>query len=151
VTFSIPPGFGFLVPQESAKPSLLAATFADQKFPHRAPTRARIIRTFFGGPSAEALAPQSDEAIAAAALTQLNTILGPLPPPDPPLTTVRRWPRSLPQYEVGHLDRMAKLEEHIAALGDVTLLGNAYHGVGLPDLIRDARAAARTLTANPKA
>jgi oxygen-dependent protoporphyrinogen oxidase len=46
---------------------------------------------------------------------------------------------------------MAKLEEHIAALGDVTLLGNAYHGVGLPDLIRDARAAARTLTANPKA
>jgi oxygen-dependent protoporphyrinogen oxidase len=46
---------------------------------------------------------------------------------------------------------MAKLEEHIAALSDLTLLGNAYHGVGLPDLIRDARAAARTLTANPKA
>jgi oxygen-dependent protoporphyrinogen oxidase len=148
-TFTIPPGFGFLVPQESAKPSLLAATFADQKFPHRAPAGARIIRTFFGGPSAEALAPQPDEAIAAAAFTQLNTILGPLPPPDPTLTTVRRWPRSLPQYEIGHLDRMAKLEEHIAALGDLTLLGNAYHGVGLPDLIRDARAAAKSLIPNP--
>ena len=147
-TFTVPPGFGFLVPQESAKPSLLAATFADQKFPHRAPTGARIVRTFFGGPSAEALAPQPDEAIAAAALTQLNTILGPLPAPDPTLTTVRRWPRSLPQYEVGHVDRMAKLDEHIAALGDLTLLGNAYRGVGLPDLIRDARESVQNLLAS---
>ena len=148
VTFTIPPGFGFLVPQESAKPSLLAATFADRKFPHRAPAGARIVRTFFGGRSAESLAPQPDEAIAAAAFTQLNTILGPLPPPDPTLTTVRRWPRSLPQYEVGHLDRMGKLDEHIAALRDLTLLGNAYHGVGLPDLIRDARESVQKLLAS---
>jgi oxygen-dependent protoporphyrinogen oxidase len=148
-TFTVPPGFGFLVPQTpDIENQLLAATFVDQKFPHRAPAGARIIRTFFGGPSAETLAPHSDEAIAAAALTQLNTILGPLPPPHPTLTTIHRWPRSLPQYEVGHLDRMAKLDEHIATLGDLTLLGNAYHGVGIPDLIRDGRTAARTLTTN---
>jgi oxygen-dependent protoporphyrinogen oxidase len=148
-TFTIPPGFGFLIPPADTTaddPTLLACTFADQKFPHRAPTAARIIRTFFGGTSAAALAPQPDEAIAAAAFTQLSKILGPLPPPDPTLTTVRRWPRSLPQYEVSHLDRMATLDEHITALGDLTLLGNAYRGVGLPDLIRDARAAAKTLT-----
>jgi oxygen-dependent protoporphyrinogen oxidase len=150
-TFTIPPGFGFLIPPTDTPrdaPTLLACTFVDQKFPHRAPAGARVVRAFFGGASAATLAPQPDDAIAAAAFTQLNEILGPLPAPDAALTTVRRWPRSLPQYEVGHLDRMATLDKHIAAFGDLTLLGNAYRGVGLPDLIRDARAAAKKLTTN---
>ncbi|MBB5062928.1 protoporphyrinogen oxidase [Granulicella mallensis] len=146
-TFSIPQGFGFLVPQarSTSEPQLLAATFVDQKFPDRAPAGARVIRVFFGGPSADTLSPQSDETIAAAAFAQLTKVLGPLPAPDAVLTTVRRWPRSLPQYEVGHLERMVQLDLHIAKLGDLTLLGNGYRGVGLPDLIRDARAAAREL------
>jgi oxygen-dependent protoporphyrinogen oxidase len=150
-TFKIPAGFGFLVPPAeagNAVPQLLAATFVDQKFLHRAPAGARVIRAFFGGASAETLAPQSDHAIAAAALTQLNKILGPLPRPEPALTTIHRWPRSLPQYEMGHLDRMAELDRRVAKLRDLTLLGNAYRGVGLPDLIRDARAGAKALTAN---
>ena len=145
-TFTLPPGFGFLVPQSALSgPSLLACTFVDQKFPHRAPPGARILRAFFGGPSATPLLPQSDETIAAAALAQLNKILGPIPLPDPARTTIRRWPRSLPQYEVGHPSRMAMLEQRISALGNLTLLGNGYRGVGLPDLIRDGRAVARSL------
>jgi oxygen-dependent protoporphyrinogen oxidase len=60
---------------------------------------------------------------------------------------VRRWPRSLPQYAVGHLERAAELEARIAKLPGLTLLGNALRGVGLPDLIRDARKAARQLAA----
>ena len=74
-----------------------------------------------------------------------KAILGPLPAPEHSLTTVRRWPRSLPQYAVGHLDRMAALERHLDQLGGIQLLGNSYYGVGVPDLIRDARAAVRTL------
>lgn len=146
-TFSIPQGFGFLVPQahSTGEPQLLAGTFVDQKFPNRAPAGARVIRVFFGGPSADALSPQSDEAISSTAFAQLTRILGPLPSPDSALTTVHRWPRSLPQYEVGHLERMTQLDRHIAKLGDLTLLGNGYRGVGLPDLIRDSRAAARAL------
>jgi oxygen-dependent protoporphyrinogen oxidase len=149
-SFSVPTGFGFLVPKSGEKSSdqqnqLLAATFVDQKFPHRAPHGARVLRVFFGGSSADALAPQSDETIASAAFAQLNTILGPLPAPDSALTTVRRWPRSLPQYEVGHLQRIAELDQRIAALGGLTLLGNGYRGVGLPDLIRDARTSVRGL------
>jgi protoporphyrinogen/coproporphyrinogen III oxidase len=148
--FTIPPGFGFLVPQskieankEATEPQLLACTFVDQKFPHRAPSGARILRVFFGGSSADALETQTDAAIAAASLAQLEKILGPLPPSDAAPTTVRRWPRSLPQYEVGHLEHMAQLDQRIAALGGLTLLGNGYRGVGLPDLIRDARQDAR--------
>ena len=145
--FTVPPGFGFLVPQApqtgQEADQMLACTFVDQKFPFRAPLGARVLRAFFGGATADALASQSDEAIAAMALRKLGTVLGPMPAPQAELTTVRRWPRSLPQYEVGHLERIAELEDRVETLGELTLLGNGYRGVGLPDLIRDARNAAR--------
>ena len=82
--------------------------------------------------------------VAQAALNQLRQILGPIP--DPAHTEIRRWPHSLPQYEVGHLERIAQLDEIVSTIPGLTLLGNAYRGVGLPDLIRDARSAARALT-----
>ncbi len=142
--FTIPPGFGFLVPQgSSSEQQLLACTFVDQKFPHRAPEGARVIRAFFGGESAESLNSQSDEEIAELALTQLRNILGPIP--EPSFHTVRRWPRSLPQYEVGHLERIERLEAMVVQLPGLHLLGNSYRGVGIPDLIRDARATARAI------
>ncbi|HEV2575738.1 MAG TPA: protoporphyrinogen oxidase [Acidobacteriaceae bacterium] len=145
-SFAIPSGFGFLVPDGSAgEEQLLACTFVDQKFPHRAPEGARVMRAFFGGRSAEALASRTDEVIAVCALEQLREILGPIP--EPAVQVVRRLPRSLPQYEVGHLERIAKLEELVAQVPGLHLLGNSYRGVGIPDLIRDARATARKIVA----
>jgi len=138
---ALPPGFGLLVPPGSSGDSLLAATFVDQKYPHRAPEGQRLLRAFFGGSTADRLLNSPDEAIAALASRELQSILGPLPAPD--LTVVRRWPRALPQYAVGHLERMAALFARIKSLGNLHLLGNGYRGVGLPDLIRDSRAAAR--------
>lgn len=141
-SFTIPSGFGLLVPDTSSgEQQLLACTFVDQKFPHRVPEGARVLRAFFGGASADALNGQSDEVIAEAALTELKKILGPIP--EPSFYTVRRLPRSLPQYEVGHLERIARLEEFVSQIPGLHLLGNSYHGVGIPDLIRDARAKAR--------
>lgn len=144
-----PRGFGFLVPPASASGGgLLAATFSDQKYTHRVPAGARLIRAYYGG-----LDVQDDGAALPlwatrslpypSAFTDLQRILGPLPEPDFSIT--RLWHRALPQYAVGHLDRMAALNERIAQLGNLHLLGNGYRGVGLPDLIRDARAAARSL------
>jgi oxygen-dependent protoporphyrinogen oxidase len=151
-TFPLPPGFGFLVPQALSsgpwalgpEPSLLAVTFVDQKFPHRAPANARILRAFFGGEAAAQLSSEPDATITEAALQQLSTILQPLTAPTH--AEIRRWPHSLPQYEVGHLEKMAQLDTLIANLPNLTLLGNSYRGVGLPDLIRAARAAATSLT-----
>ncbi|NYF78131.1 protoporphyrinogen oxidase [Granulicella arctica] len=138
--FELPPGFGFLVPPgTSAANSLLATTFVDQKFDARAPEGGRLIRAFFGGEAGARLLGEPDSTLIALARTELEAILGPLPMPV--VTVVRRWPRSLPQYAVGHLERMAELDGRIHTLGGLWLLGNGYRGVGLPDLIRDARAA----------
>lgn len=143
---SLPPGFGFLVPQGSGS-LLLACTFVDQKFAHRVPQNGRLVRAFFGGAAAERLMGCGNDETAAVARLELARILGPLP--EPQVTAVRRWPNSLPQYGVGHLERMAELEERVKQLGGLHLLGNGYRGVGLPDLIRDARAAARQIAEIP--
>ena len=156
----LPDGFGFLVPprinsERALDPSaslLLACTFVDQKFPHRVPLNGRMVRAFFGGAAAERVTTCNNDEIAAIARLELARALNatipisgapPTPAPPPVLTVVRRWPHSLPQYAVGHLDGTAELESRLAAQPGLTLLGNALHGVGLPDLIRDARAAAR--------
>jgi len=138
--FAAPPGFGFLVPPGSDS-LLLACTFVDQKFDDRVPQGGRLVRTFFGGKAAERLMRCGNDETAVVARLELARILGPLP--EPQMTVVRRWPRSLPQYGVGHLKRMKELEERVRSLVGLWLLGNGYRGVGLPDLVRDARAAAR--------
>lgn len=135
-----PPGFGFLVPQGSGS-RLLACTFMDQKFGHRVPQNGKLIRAFFGGDAAERLMRCGNDEVSSIARLELAHILGPLP--EPQVTVVRRWPKSLPQYAVGHLERMKELDERIRSLGGLYLLGNGYRGVGLPDLIRDARTAAQ--------
>ncbi|MGI4758679.1 MAG: protoporphyrinogen oxidase [Janthinobacterium lividum] len=140
-TLSLPAGFGFLAP-ESEHRTLLAATFADQKFESRVPQGGKSLRAYFGGANADALIPRSDEEIAAIASDELARVLGPLPLPA--ATVVRRWPDALPQYEVGHGERMAELQSRVDSIGALHLLGNGYRGVGLPDLIRDGLAAARS-------
>lgn len=141
---NLPLGFGFLVPPGSPESRLLAATFVDQKYPHRAPAGSHLLRAFFGGASADDLLNATDHEIAHLAISELQQILGPLPTPD--ITVVRRWPKALPQYDVGHLERMTELFARIKHLGNLHLLGNGYHGVGLSDLIRDSRSAARSLS-----
>jgi oxygen-dependent protoporphyrinogen oxidase len=143
---------------------LLACTFADQKFAHRVPPGGRLVRAFFGGAAAERIARCNNDEIAAIARLELARILhtaapnsaaavtpalpAVLTPNLPVLTVVRRWPNSLPQYPVGHLERIAELESRLRALPGLTLLGNALNGLGIPDLIRDARAAARLAATN---
>jgi protoporphyrinogen/coproporphyrinogen III oxidase len=141
----IPRGFGYLVPQRCAAtdqdPQLLACTFVDQKFSDRAPEGAVLLRGFFGGDTAPALLKYDDATLVSLAHQRLSEALGPLPQPD--ISLVRRWPLSLPQYAVGHLDRMKQLTELAATFPRLYLVGNAYHGVGLPDLVRQGRETAR--------
>jgi protoporphyrinogen/coproporphyrinogen III oxidase len=148
--FALPQGFGFLVPPKAGArgatsdtgSSLLAGTFMDQKFEDRVPEGGRLLRGFFGGATADRLLGQSDAKIVALARKELEAVLK-LTLPEPVVTVVRRWPRALPQYAVGHLERMEELSGRVSRRGGLWLLGNGYRGVGLPDLVRDGRAAAR--------
>jgi oxygen-dependent protoporphyrinogen oxidase len=150
---TLPAGFGLLIPNDPA--ALLACTFVDQKFPHRAPPNSTLLRAFFGGPNVTPLldphTQEDDASLAARALARLSQILAPhsaapnAPLPAPSHTIVRRLPQSLPLYAVGHLARVEQIFTRAAALPSLRLLGNAYRGVGLPDLIRDARSAAQSL------
>jgi protoporphyrinogen/coproporphyrinogen III oxidase len=143
-SLTLPQGFGFLVPPDSGN-LLLACTFMDQKYAGRVPEDGRLLRAFFGGETVHRLMHCGNDEIAAIARLELGRILGPLP--EPQVTIVRRWPQSLPQYAVGHLERMGELDQRVRALGSLSLLGNGYRGVGIPDLIRDSRAAVRSLAA----
>jgi oxygen-dependent protoporphyrinogen oxidase len=118
----------------------------DQKYAHRAPEGAVLLRAFFGGTAAQALLSEDDTRIVSLAHMRLSEAVGPLP--EPSFSVVRRWPRSLPQYTVGHLDRMARLENLVASTPGLHLVGNAYHGVGLPDMVRQGREAARKAVAS---
>jgi len=131
---TLPKGFGFLAPPTIGSP-LLACTFTHQKFAGRVPEGSSMLRAFFSG---ERWMQTSDDELIALAQKELTTILGSLPTPH--IKIVRRWPRSLPQYAVGHLQRIAAL--HARMPQGLRLIGNAYIGVGIPDLIREARRAA---------
>jgi oxygen-dependent protoporphyrinogen oxidase len=139
--FELPRGFGFLVP-EGEESRLLAGTFVDQKFCGRA-EKGRLLRAFFCGEEALTVAEKSDDEIAEIALDELRKILGSLPQPN--FSVVRRWPKSMPQYHAGHFLRVRELEKLVRAQPSLWLIGNAYRGVGIPDVIRDARTAAREL------
>ena len=142
---AIPNGFGFLVTASPAtRHSLLACTFLHQKFPGRAPEGGTLLRSFFASSGADELSHRSDDEIADVARDQLIRFLGPLPQ-HADVTIVRRWPRSLPQYEVGHVGRIAQFNGWFSKLHGLMIAGNALQGVGLPDLVRDATQAAQVL------
>ena len=147
-TPTIPDGFGLLVAAGPQKHhSLLACTFLHQKFPGRTPEGGTLLRAFFASSAADELSRRSDTEIAAIARNQLTALLGPLPE-HADVTIVRRWPRSLPQYEVGHVTRMTQFDLCLSDLQGIAVAGNALRGVGLPDLVRDATKAAHLLARN---
>jgi oxygen-dependent protoporphyrinogen oxidase len=131
-----PQGFGFLVPA-AEKSRLLACTFVENKFSHRVPSDLVMLRGFLGGTRNEAAMALSDEEAVALVRREFEEILGITG--TPVLARVFRWPRSMPQYEVGHLERVARIEKLCARIPGLYLIGNAYRGVGVPDCIREGR------------
>jgi len=141
---SLPPGFGFLVPRSEGK-SLLAATFVHNKFPHRAPPDRALLRCFFAGNNAEKVWTLSDDQIIAVVRNELQQIIGLRA--DPLLARVYKWKSAMAQYGVGHLDRLDRIEKLRAQSPGLTLAGNAYRGIGVPDCVRSGREAAKQLLA----
>ena len=140
VRCSLPPGFGFLVPRSEGK-RLLAATFVHNKFPHRAPEDRALLRCFFAGMNAENVWPLSDDQIVGIVRNELQQIIGLRA--EPLFARVCKWKSAMAQYSVGHLERLERIERLRQQLPGLTLAGNAYRGIGVPDCIRSGREAAK--------
>ncbi len=135
------PGYGFVVPRVEARP-LLAGTWTTRKFPHRSPQGFVLMRLFLGRAGADAIAQAEDAEVLAVAREQLADIMGLRA--QPVRAWVFRWQRVLPQYEVGHGQRVAAIQQRAAAHPGLHMLSNAWDGVGIPDRIAAAeRLAAR--------
>jgi protoporphyrinogen/coproporphyrinogen III oxidase len=135
-------GFGFVVPFAERRP-LLACTFASRKYPGRAPEGHELLRAFVGGARRPDLVELDDATLVRTVRDELRALLGIAA--DPMLVRVERYRRAMPQYAVGHLDRIAAIEARAAALPGLALAGAAYRGVGIPDCIHSGEVAADAL------
>lgn len=141
----LPAGFGLLVPRSEGR-KMMACTFVHKKFPYRAPEGSALLRCFFSSSRVRKMSGYSDAALLDLAQRDLQEIIGLTATPR--FARVFRWECALPQYEVGHLERVAKMEKHLAELPGVHLIGNSFYGVGIPDCIKSARQAVATITSS---
>ena len=139
-------GFGFLVPKAEGK-KMLACTFVQNKFHGRAPEGKLLFRCFIGGEAAGENMQLSDDELVAAIRGELQQVLGAGMAAEPLFTRVFRWRQAMAQYEVGHLERVARIEALAAQLPGLALAGNAYHGIGVPDCVREGQQAAERVLA----
>lgn len=120
------PGFGFLVPKKERR-SLAACTWMHRKFPHRAPPGIAFLRCFVKGDVADVRGELREKmGITAQPLFERTAC----------------WPASMPQYTVGHTERVRIIEDMLRDFPGLYLAGNAYHGIGIPDCVRMGREAA---------
>ena len=126
-------GFGFVVPFIE-KRSIIACTFSSVKFPGRAPEGHVLLRAFVGGAMQPEMFELDDKEMIKRVQDDLRDLLAIKKPPL--FTTLTRWSRSMPQYEIGHLERVRRIEEHLSKLPSLRLAGNALSGAGIPDCIR---------------
>jgi oxygen-dependent protoporphyrinogen oxidase len=139
----LPPGHGFLVPRSEGR-KMMACTFVHKKFSHRAPGDKKLLRCFFSSSRMPDLLTHSDEVLQQFARQELKEILGLTA--EPKFARTFRWDRAMAQYETGHLDRVAEMEKIIAAMPGFHIIGNSFHGIGVPDCIKSARLAVEQIT-----
>lgn len=134
--------FGLVIPAIE-KRRILAVSFTSRKFPDRAPEGRVQLRTFVGGDMQPELFRLSDEETKKLVREELHDILGVQGSPD--FEIVARYPRSMPQYHVGHVARIRRIRELGARHPHLFLAGSAYDGVGLPDSIHSGEMAAEAV------
>lgn len=135
-------GFGFVVPSVE-KSNLIACSFSSIKYNGRAPDSHILIRAFVGG----ALNPQilkfEDNQIIEDARGEIEEILrikG-----NPEFCLITRYRDAMPQYHIGHLDKVANIREKLLEYNGIEIAGNAYSGVGIPECVHSGEQAAEKI------
>ena len=135
-------GHGYIIPRIENRP-ILAATWVSQKWAGRAPAGFVLLRVFLGRFGQEDVLTRSDSELIGLARTELAATVGAFG--KPVLAEVRRWPWGMPQYVLGHLERLERIDAGVGRHPGLALAGNAYRGVGIPDVIGSGEAAARAV------
>ena len=135
-------GFGFLVPRQEQQ-TMAAATWVNTKWPSRVPDGLAALRAFIVGDKAEALATASRNEILTLVRKDFNRLMGVRT--EPLFDTVYSWPKSMPQYVVGHEARISRLMDSLKPHNGLYLTGNYIDGVGVPDAVRNAKAVAKQI------
>jgi oxygen-dependent protoporphyrinogen oxidase len=132
-------GWGFVVPGREGM-RLAAVTWVTSKWPHRAPPGHVLIRASIARSSTDAALEASDARLQEWVTGDLQTLLG--LDAHPVMARVHRWPRAMPQIEVGHLRRMAEIEQRLTRWPGLFVSAAGFRGVGIPHCIADARSTA---------
>jgi len=135
-------GFGMIVPAIE-KRKILACTFSSVKYAGRAPAGSVLLRAFTGGALQPEFFDQDDASMEKNARSELSELLGIAA--EPVFTRVHRHPRAMPQYPVGHLASMRRIEQELEKLPSLRLAGNAYYGVGIADCVHSGEKAAEAV------
>ncbi len=138
----LPEAAGFVVPAVEGR-TVIACTFADRKFDGRAGPGKAVLRAFVGGALSEASLELSDSGMTEAVRRDLADLVG--IEAAPIATVVHRHRAAMPQYETGHLERVARIEAAAGPLPAFVLTGNYLGGPGIPDCIEGAERAASAL------
>ena len=136
--------FGLIVPANEHR-RIMAVSFPSRKFPGRAPEGCVQLRTFVGGALQPELMALDDAQLTALVQDELKALLGVAGPPQ--FVQITRYQRAMPQYHLGHLARVDRIEQQLSNLPGLFLTGIAYRGVGIPDVIQQARATADQIVA----
>jgi oxygen-dependent protoporphyrinogen oxidase len=135
---------GIVVPRSEGR-RILAVSFSSSKFPGRAPAKHVLMRTFVGGALDPATAALDDEPLVALVRRELADVVGARGLPK--LVQIDRWTRAMPQYHLGHVDRVAAIKRRLDGIRGLAIAGAAYEGVGIPQVIASGQAAAAKVLA----
>jgi len=135
-------GYGYLVPRVEDS-DVLACTWSSQKWEGRAPDGAVLVRVYAGRFDGDDVTALDDSEAVALARDELLRGCGVVA--EPLLARVRRWALGMPQYTLGHLERLERIERALSDHPGLAVAGAAYRGVGVPDCIRSGEAAAEAV------
>jgi oxygen-dependent protoporphyrinogen oxidase len=135
-------GFGFVVPLIEGR-KILSASFSSVKFSGRAPEQSVLLRVFIGGACQPELVELSQSELISLAQRELRDLLG--VKREPWAVDVAHWPAAMPQYHVGHVQRVQRVRRLTAEHRGLELAGKSYDGVGIPSCIRSGEQAAEQL------
>jgi len=134
--------FGYVTPAIEDR-SVIASTWASVKYERRAPVDKALLRVFIGGHRGQHLVQYDERELIGIAKRELRELIGVTAEPD--WTRVVRYMRAMPQYHLGHRDRVARIESLANAWSGFALAGNAYRGVGIPDAVKSGDDAAKRI------